>query len=403
MPVLSTEDGPASRWGALIDYGGSAAFALWTALAFLRPDRVVVSFDTLAYSGPNMALNGSEVQDGRLAQWNDTIFGGAPQLANIHAGVLYPLRMAFSWFDPIRAINLIAVLHVLLLAAGLVVLARRRLSLRAPAGFVAAATVLGSGMLASRSVQLEQLIGLTWLPWLLVAIDGAVRDRQARWPIPATAVVTALLITGGHAQSTFAGLTTAVVWGLARSLDVSVGWAALRRLARPAVGAVLGGLLAAPQVLPTLALTARTSTVSGRKLEDLANAAYVLPLKRVLVAVFGDGTAPSQALATGNFEAATAIGVASCVLALLALVVAVQRRGGDRQPPRARWTTAGLVLIAGAALLLALGPCATVYRIAFVVVPGLDSARVRDGGATSWSWPSPCSRASAPMPSAGRP
>lgn len=360
-----------TRLGALVDYGGGIAFSLWTALAFLRPGRLVVSFDTVAYSGPNMAFNRQQLLDGRIPQWNDSIFGGVPQLGNIHAGALYPVRalLAVLPIDPIRATNWVAAIHVVLLAAGLVLLVRQ-LGLRAPAGLVATMAVLGSGMLSSRSLQLEQLIGLAWLPWLLAAVDRTIDDdRRTRWSVPAVAGVTAMLLTGGHAQSTFAGVATAAVFGVARSLDRSIDRQALTRLVRPAIGAALGGLLAAPQLLPTLSLAGRASTVSQRTLEELSNPDYVLLFSRSVSAVFGDGTAPNQAVVTGNFEAATAVGVVACCLALLGVVLACTRR-----PDRATRLVLGAVALGG--FLLALGPRTVLYRTAFEVVPGLDSARV---------------------------
>lgn len=379
MPALPTEDDvpteatpperPAAPWAAVVEHVGALVVAMWTAAAFLRPDRLVVSFDTLAYSGPNMAFNAEELRAGRIPQWNDSIFGGVPQLGNIHAGALYPLRAAFAWADPIRAVNLVAALHVLLLATGIVVLVRHRLGLRAPAGFVAAAVVLGSGMLSARSLQLEQLIGLSLVPWLLAAVDWSVRGDRARWAVPAVAGVTAMSITGGHGQSTFAGIAFAVVWGVARSFDVSIDRQAVQRLVPAAVGAGLGVLLAAPQLLATLALTERAGLVSRRTLDDVANPGYVLPLKRAVASLFGDGSVANQALVTGNFEAMTSVGVAACTLALLAVVVAVLRR------PE-RWTQLATAAVALGALLLAVGPRLPVYRLAFELVPGLDSARV---------------------------
>jgi hypothetical protein len=369
-PAATSTEGTRARWGAILEHVGALLVAMWTAAAFLRPDRLVVSFDTLAYSGPNMAFNAEELRSGRIPQWNDSIFGGVPQLGNIHAGALYPLRAAFAWVDPIRAVNLVAALHLLLLASGIVVLVRHRLGLRAPASVVAAAVVLGSGMMSARSLQLEQLIGLAWIPWLLAAVDWAVRGGgRERLAVPAVALVTAMLVTGGHGQSTFAGVAFAVVWGVARSCDVAVDRRAIRRLVPAGVGAALGLLLASPQLLATLALTERASSVSRRTLEDVANPAYVLPVKRVVATLFGDGSVADQALVTGNFEAMTSIGVAACALALLAVVVAAVAR------PE-RWTQLALAAVSLGALLLAVGPRLPLYRIAFELVPGLDSARV---------------------------
>src|SRR6478735_2549266 len=73
----------------------------------LRPSRVVEGFDTYAYSAPNEAVSFRSLLAGHLPQWNPTLFGGVPHLANPQVGLFNPLKLPFVAFDPWRAVLLI--------------------------------------------------------------------------------------------------------------------------------------------------------------------------------------------------------------------------------------------------------------------------------------------------------
>src|SRR6478672_2795612 len=130
------------RW---LEVVGSTIFLAFVAWPLLRPSRVVEGFDTYAYSAPNEAVSFRSLLAGRLPQWNPTLFGGVPHLANPQVGLFNPLKLPFVAFDPWRAVLLITAFHLLVLTVGMVVLAHR-LRLRPPAGFVAAVALIGSGM-----------------------------------------------------------------------------------------------------------------------------------------------------------------------------------------------------------------------------------------------------------------
>lgn len=370
----------------LTELVGAWAFTLWAAWPFLRPHRYVTGFDTLAYSGPNLAYTLREWKHHTVPLWNTDLFGGAPHLANTQAGALYPLKLLVAPIDVGRAIPLLVALHLLLLATGLVVLARRRLGLRAPAGLVAAIAVVGSGVVIVKSMQFEQILVIAWAPWLLAAIDAAVRAGRPARPIAATAVVTALVLLAGHPQMMYLLAPLAAGWAVLRALDGGD----LRRLWRAGAGAALGALAAAAQLLPTLALAGHTASAGGRTLASVSNPLLSVDPARLLVNLLGDPSEHSPAGIGGGFEAAVILGVCVVALAVLAVVASLATDHGRRRPPADaltlaeappavaghRWTVLGLAAGALLTLGLALGPRYALYRVAFHALPGLDQARV---------------------------
>ena len=100
-------------------------FALWVTRQFWLPGHFVVGFDTSTYAGPNWSVGKSAFLDFRIPLINQFSFGGVPHLGNPQSGVLSPLRWASYLFDVTRGLNLLAALHVLILALGVVFLARR--------------------------------------------------------------------------------------------------------------------------------------------------------------------------------------------------------------------------------------------------------------------------------------
>ncbi|MPY95525.1 MAG: hypothetical protein GEV08_21440, partial [Acidimicrobiia bacterium] len=348
------------------------AFTLVVAAPFLRPDRWVTSFDTVAYAGPNLEATYEAFRDGRLPLWNGDIFGGVPHLANPQTTVFYPLKLVALPADVPRALNLLVALHLFVLAAGMVVLARRTLRLAPPAGFVAAVVVVGSGQVMVRTLFFEQVSVFAWLPWVLVAADAAVRGGGprlgGRGAVAALGLVTALTLLAGNPQTSFLGAALAGAWGLGRLLDAEGGWPArAAALGRLAGGVALGLGLAAVQLLPTLDLARRAASASGRDPAWVAQ--WAVGARTLPVALLGDLFAADHPTSVGSHEAVSYVGAVAAGLA----VVGGYHLVGDR---RWRWTAACLGLAAVGSVALATGPRFLPYRAATRLVPAFDQARV---------------------------
>ncbi|MFN0028938.1 MAG: hypothetical protein ACKV2O_17385 [Acidimicrobiales bacterium] len=331
----------------------------------------MTGFDTVAYSGPNLQLTLDAMRAGRLAGWNDAIYGGVPHLGNIHAAAFYPLKWPFAWsgMGVHRAWLLLVALHVVLLGAGMFWLARRRLGLAPPAAGLACVVVVGSGAVMIRMLFFEQIMVLAWAPWLLGAIDAALRNHRRGAAVTALALVTALTLTAGHVQVVYLVVVLAAVWTAARALDSAAGCRAMvPGVSRVGLGAGLGVLLAAPQLWPSAVLARASANRGDRALATISNPGYSVQIRRLPGTWFGDPLAPVHSVTTAGYENLTFVGVVGAALSLVGLVVLWQRRQ--------RATAAALGAIVAVSLLLAIGPRLLPYRVAFRLVPGFSAARV---------------------------
>jgi len=339
------------------------AVGLWLTRPFWFPGSYVVGFDTYAYSGPNL-----EVTERALRQWhlpilNDLIFGGVPHLGNPSAAALYPPQVLTMVLDTNRAMGVIVTLHVLLLGAGMVVLARRlRL---APLGATAAGViVMAAGATLTKTIQFEQILVLAWIPTLLVTIHAVVTSSRPWRAVAAMSASTAAILLAGHPQLVY---EAAILAGI-----VTLGFAAdgrrWRRLGHVAAGGVLGVLIALPQLVAVLYATADSAISGGRDLESLRSPALSLPGEYMAQAVLGTVQDRDPAAFASGFESIVFIGV---VVALLAVVGAVALIGARRSRS---WAIA-FTVTALLALTWATGPRSPLFRVAFEIVPGFDLAR----------------------------
>lgn len=359
-----TAPGGKARSPFALEFAAVVAFTIYAIWPFVRTDRWVTGFDTVAYAGPNLHLTLAGYRAGRFVQWNDDIFGGIGHLANPQAGVLYLPKVPFAWLETHRALLLLVVVHVLWLAVGTLVLVRRGMRLEAPAGTFAAIAVVSSGMVATKSMQFEQLLVVAWVPWLLLAVEAVVAARTWAWSVPSLAVTTAFMLTAGHPQMVFIVAPLAVAWSLGRMADHR----AWNRALPLGVGALSGLLLAAPQLLPTLHLVSQTAA-GDRQLSSATGAGYSIYPSLLPTTLLGNVGVSNLGFTSNGFENAAFLGVVAVVVALLGFLGMVVGRGR-------RWTGVLLSAAAAAALLLALGPRTAPYRLAFGVVPGFSLARV---------------------------
>ncbi|MEL7207464.1 MAG: hypothetical protein AAGK32_04395, partial [Actinomycetota bacterium] len=330
------------------------------------PGRYLSGFDTVAYSGPNLEVTMDAWRSGRLALWNDSIFGGVVHLANPQAGVLYPPKMLALVFDTNQAMGLIVLAHLLLLSLGMLFLVRR-LGCRPPAGFVAATVVVANGVVLTRSIQFEQIIVLSWVPLLLLGITAVLSTEGDRRPWAAmagTAFVTAMALTAGHPQITYHVVFLAGLWTVA--MVVRHRWGPRVFDLAAAIG--VGVLMAAPHLVAALAGTSDSSLDLGREPEQLLVEGKSVQYTTLLHTLWGTVRDTNEALFVGSFETIGHVGVAVTILALAGIGVLWRR---DE-----RAIAAVLVVLAGLGIVWALGPRTFVFDAAYEIVPGFDAARV---------------------------
>jgi ABC-type glycerol-3-phosphate transport system permease component len=188
------------------------------------------------------------LSDRRLPFWSDALEGGSSLWANPQAGAASPLQMAARAL-PIQHHLLGAFALKLLVAFQGTWLLARLLGRSRAASLLAAAGFSLGGALASWAL-FPVTAAAAWIPWLAAGTIRLFR-RPGRRTIATTAAITGALLLSGHPETAAFGGLFAAVCGLClrrRKTGLARGFGAA------AAAAVLGFGLAAPHVLPFLAI-----------------------------------------------------------------------------------------------------------------------------------------------------
>ncbi len=407
-----------------------AGFVLLLFYPLLFTNRVLASGDILHYFYPYRAYASESLRAGRIPLWNPYIFAGVPFLANPQAAVLYPLHGPLMWLSPTKQIYWSGALHTWLLGMGGYML-MRRWGLGWLAGAVTGLVLAGSGFFGGLLGHINQMNAAAWLPWMLWALAHAMeplrREEPGRgaapgqtWtgeevpaaPIPQESIDTArrmagpLLLFGGlvalqllagHAQTVYINLFGVGCWllwlagrravrgtpppprhplTLARHLarELSRGLQSIRGpLLVPSLvyglGTLLGGWLAAAQLLPTLELSRLGLRSGGLSYRD-ASSFSLRPdrLPWTLLPSYGWRDLGVVFDTPGYTEYVAYVGALGLALALWSL-----GRGRDPRNRSPVWWSGAL--LAGLGLFLALGRWNPFYYLLYQLVPGFDLFR----------------------------
>ncbi len=266
--------------------------AAFTNLIFARGD-------TLLYFYPYWDYRAQALLAGRLPLWNPYLFMGAPFLANSQAGVFYPLNWPLIFFPAPIAVKISLVAHVIIAAWGAYLLARRVFALEPFAATFAAAVFAFGGYLTAQVEHVNQLQGLAWLPFALLATHSVISDHAQRSVItrsgqssgseqpsfvlrPAKrsfvlSLIIALQLTAGHTQTAF---ITLVACGLVAAYSFIVSRLTSRnhlqitpsgyglRITFFTLALTLAFTLSAIQLLPTLELSRLSLRGGGLPLNE---------------------------------------------------------------------------------------------------------------------------------------
>jgi Bacterial membrane protein YfhO len=229
----------------------------WTARRLLGPG------DGAALHFPLRALAWEGLRHGELPEWNPTIFLGTPLLASYRPGLLYPPMAALALLPPFAAFQVL-VLGSLAASAVLTFLYLRRLGAERMGAFVGGMCFALGPYLFGHLADTATLVAAPLLLLVLLAAEDHMRRGTAGRAVGLSASL-ALVLLSGSPEAARAG--AALVAG--RLVVGHVLMPAPRGPSvRASVLALLGaGLLAAPQLLPTLVL----ARDAGRSVTGLAN------------------------------------------------------------------------------------------------------------------------------------
>jgi hypothetical protein len=308
------------------------------------------------------------VAAGSWPVWDASLAFGQPLLADPSAQVLYPLTWLNLLARPSTYYSLYAIVHFALAAAGMRALARR-LDLSPTAASVAAAIFSLSGPYLSMLDLWHHFAGVSWMPWVVLALDRSVRGGRRDMGLLALAL--ALQILAGSADIVAMTLLLGAAISVRRLLDPPrPAWAAARgALLRLAGGGLLGLGLSAALWMSALEIAARAARADlpasvrtywsmhpAVALEFITPGLWsALPLAGPLRAAFFESREP--------FLASIYLGVPVLGLVIAALTA-------SRHSLR-RVLLGAFVL----ATLVAMGPHTPVYGAAVTVLPALQILR----------------------------
>ncbi|CEK12946.1 hypothetical protein CWRG_00282 [Chthonomonas calidirosea] len=213
-------------------------------------------WDGIAQFYPWRLFAARTVRSGLLPLWNPYQFCGAPFVANSQSAVFYPPNLLFDPLPTTIAFNLNALLH-LTLCGWFTYLFLKQLRCST------LSSLLGGCVYAYSAWQVQWLQLPTflatscWFPLVLRQLYRLLRTHSA----PGKSLTSAgasigLMLLAGHLQIAFYGLLAASLWSLALLIRTANERKALGRSIALSAGAfLLGGLLCAVQLLPTLELS----------------------------------------------------------------------------------------------------------------------------------------------------
>ncbi|MDE0182391.1 MAG: YfhO family protein [Caldilineaceae bacterium] len=380
----------------------AALLALFVLLLFYRllfTDRVLASGDILHYFYPYRDYAAAALRAGRVPLWNPYIFAGAPFLANPQAAALYPLHWPLSWLPITRQLYWSGAIHAWILALGGCAL-MRRWGTGWPSAICAGLVLAGSGYYGGLLGHINQMNGAAWLPWLLWALEKPWLDGEEektarfwrilmrfRWYAPlllSLSLLVALTLLAGHTQTTYISLVGVAVWLLVRC--GLAGRPGLHRLIAStflyAMGVLLGALIAAAQLLPTLELSQLGIRGGGLDYAEVTSFSLrPLLLHWTLLPSYGLRDLSAVFATLGYTEYIAYVGALGLILAVLAVAVAVAVYKGqtakDWTLGFARWPPAAQcgVFFAAFGLFLAMGRWNPFTFLLYQVVPGFDLFR----------------------------
>jgi len=308
---------------------------LWSQLTphSVAPSHNYLEYDIVTQFYPWSVLSATALHQGTLPLWNPYSFAGTPFLAALQPAVLYPINLALSWLvQPIDVLGARAIIQLALTMIGTFLLARRLTLSRA--GSLVAALAFGFGLPYFVWIPAALSVAATWLPWLLLAVEGTLTARtRLPWALTIAGVF-AMELLSGHGEIAahvtllciaYATFRLIMLWRSGRNPS-----AIIKLILILGAGFALGAAIAAAQLAPTLEQLSQSSTAFDR--ENGAHAAPVGILGQstywgtlivgIIPNFFGNPTWHVSLLPLSHnyFEIALYIGTAPLFLALFAII-----------------------------------------------------------------------------------
>jgi hypothetical protein len=228
------------------------------------------SGDFRSYYLPNAEYAGERLAAGELPLWNPHQGLGGPFLATLQVGILYPPNWLHALLPAPTVFVVLAFLHVALagVAAGLLASAFGA----GVAGSAVAGLVYASSFQLVSSVYSPPLLyTAAWAPLLIFGVDRIIAGTSPSRVALLALAVAMMLLAGWPYTFAMMSLGAALYGGallVAKAVRArGVPWRAIAALL---LGVLAGAMLAAPQLLPTRDLVARSCRALGSVVEGQA-------------------------------------------------------------------------------------------------------------------------------------
>jgi putative flippase GtrA len=182
-------------------------FALFLSVAL--SGHLLLPGDDLIQNYPLRVLVGWDLRHGHLPLWDPYEWSGAPLLAGFNAGALYPSTFLFAILPASLAWSIGQALVYATAGTGLYFFLRRR-GFGPEAAWLAAVVFSGSGFMVAHLNHLGLIEGMSWVGWILLALDHLAR------PAPPGAAT-------GHGETIRARVRWSALLGLFGGLFVLAG------------------------------------------------------------------------------------------------------------------------------------------------------------------------------------
>jgi len=336
-------------------------FPLLLIVGAVRPGQFLYGEDAIGGFYHLRGAIGKAFAEGRLPFWDPHVMAGFPLLAAMQGAVFYPPSWLCVFLPPGLFWTTSALLHLAL--AGLFAhrWLERGLGLSSWGALGGSFLYLMSAYAAGHlhAGHMNYIWAYPWLPALLWRLERYLAGPTLKRGV-LLALVPAMLLFCGVAQILLFGGVLAAVRLLVAVLQNRDDRKARVLLSARAVGLLgLGGLLCAPQLLPTLELIGEGQRLAIRNYEFVTSYS-VAPLNFATLlapAFFGDGRTTPVWAHGSIWESMAFVGISGLALAALGAA------GRHRQ--RFLWTA-----VAIAAVLLSTGRYTPVFRLFYEIVPG---------------------------------
>lgn len=322
--------------------------------------RVPVTRDLPFYFYPLKAHMADAIRRGQVPWLDPYRWGGVPLLGAPGAAVFYPGNVLFVVLPLGVAMKAWILLHLALAVAGFAAFACR-LGLTSGWAAVAGLGFALSGASVSLAPFPSSFSALAVLPWFAAAVVDLAEAPAGRTVVKA-ALFAALLLLSGIPEFVLFGAAVAA------ALVVRRGTAVGRSLGLVGAAALLAGLLAAPQLVPSVSTALGSARGPGGGMNDLTAGEKSLPRAR-LVEFLGDGLVADWTKVAATPRVTDYPYLPSITPGRVVLLLALVGLAGG-----GRGRLAALALVA-VGVGLALGPSSSVWQAAAGAIPFFRSLR----------------------------